>query len=69
MLAGPRSREVLAKLTDASLDNTSFSWLSGKEVMVAGIPLRALRINYVGELGWELHAPMDKMEVLYDAIW
>jgi dimethylglycine dehydrogenase len=33
------------------------------------VPLRALRVNYVGELGWELHAPMDKMEDLYDAVW
>jgi dimethylglycine dehydrogenase len=69
VLAGPRSREVLAKLTDASLDNASFRWLSGREITVAGVTLRALRVNYVGELGWELHAPMDKMEDLYDAVW
>jgi dimethylglycine dehydrogenase len=69
VLAGPRSREVLAKLTDAGLDNPSFPWLSGKEITVAGIVLRALRVNYVGELGWELHPPMDRMEDLYEALF
>ena len=69
VLAGPHSREVLAGLTDASLDNESFRWLTGKEITVAGVPLRALRVNYVGELGWELHPQMDQMEALYDALW
>jgi len=69
VLAGPRSRDVLCKLTDTSLDNASFPWLGGKEITVAGISLRALRVNYVGELGWELHPSMDAMEELYDALW
>jgi dimethylglycine dehydrogenase len=69
VLAGPRSREVLAKLTETSLDNDSFPWLTGKEITVANVPLRALRVNYVGELGWELHPHMHQMEELYDALW
>jgi dimethylglycine dehydrogenase len=69
VLAGPRSREVLAKLTETSLDNDSFPWLTGKEITVAGVPLRALRVNYIGELGWELHTPMHQMDKLYDALW
>ena len=69
VLAGPRSREVLAKLTDAKLDNASFRWLSGKEIVVAGLPTRALRVNYVGELGWELHPLMEHMPAIYDALW
>ncbi|MEZ5888080.1 MAG: FAD-dependent oxidoreductase [Paracoccaceae bacterium] len=69
VLAGPRSREVLAPLTDADLTNASFRWLSGQEIVIAGIPVRALRVNYVGELGWELHAPMADLASLYDAIW
>jgi dimethylglycine dehydrogenase len=36
---------------------------------VAGVPLRALRVNYVGELGWELHTPVAQLETLYDAVW
>ena len=68
VLAGPRSRDILADLTDAPLDNTSFRWLSGREIRVAGAPVRALRVNYVGELGWELHPAMGDMERLYDAL-
>ena len=69
VLAGPRSRDVLAKLTDADLTNASFPWLTGQEITVAGIATRALRVNYVGELGWELHPGMQDMDALYDALW
>jgi len=69
VLAGPRSREVLAKLTDNSLENDTFRWLSSKEITVAGVSLRALRVNYVGELGWELHPLMADLETVYDALW
>ncbi|MGB5560048.1 MAG: aminomethyltransferase family protein, partial [Paracoccaceae bacterium] len=69
VVAGPKSRDVLAPLTDADLTNASFRWLSGQEITIAGISVRALRVNYVGELGWELHAPMEQLETLYDAIW
>ena len=69
VLAGPKGREVLAKLTDSDLGNAAFRWLSGREIVVAGVPVRALRVNYVGELGWELHAPMADLERLYDAVW
>src|ERR1700719_2695268 len=58
VLSGPRSREVLAQLTDAPLGNGEFRWLTAREISVAGQPVRALRVSYVGELGWELHAPM-----------
>ena len=68
VLAGPLSRDVLTKLTTADLSNTSFRWLTGKEIVVAGVALRALRVNYVGELGWELHAPMGQLEKTYDAV-
>ncbi len=68
VLAGPCSRNVLTRLTDEDLQNT-FPWLSGREIEVAGVPVRALRVNYVGELGWELHCPMDRLRTLYDAVW
>ncbi|MFL5259139.1 MAG: FAD-dependent oxidoreductase [Hyphomicrobiales bacterium] len=69
VLAGPRSREVLASLTTADLSNRSFRWLTGKEIDVAGVRgVRALRVNYVGELGWELHTPMQDMPRLFDAL-
>ncbi len=69
VVAGPRSRELLSGLTDADLSNESFRWLTGREIEVAGVALRALRVNYVGELGWELHAPMDRLAELYEAVW
>ena len=68
VLAGPHARDVLAKVTTAPLDNHAFPWLSGMEIDIAGMPVRALRVNYVGELGWELHPLMDHMEALYDAL-
>jgi dimethylglycine dehydrogenase len=69
VLAGPRSREVLAKLTDAELSNEAFPWLTGKEININGAPVRALRVNYVGELGWELHPANEFVGDLYDALW
>jgi len=69
VLAGPKARDVLAGLTDTDLSNASFRWLTAKETMVAGIPgIRLLRVNYVGELGWELHCPMADMPKLFDAL-
>ncbi len=69
VLSGPRSRELLQRLTDAPLGNEEFPWLSAREISVAGHLVRALRVSYVGELGWELHPPIGSTAALYDAIW
>jgi len=69
VLMGPKSRNVLSQLTSENLDNKNFPWLKGKEIEINTVPVRALRINYMGELGWELHHPMNQMEKLYDAIY
>jgi len=69
VLVGPNSRKVLSQLTSQNLHNNDFPWLKGKEILINKIPVRALRVNYVGELGWELHHPMNQMESLYDAIY
>jgi dimethylglycine dehydrogenase len=69
VLSGPSSRELLRLLTDADLGNEAFRWLRARELDIAGHPVRALRVSYVGELGWELHAPMASLPGLYDAIW
>jgi dimethylglycine dehydrogenase len=69
VLAGPKSRKVLSQLTSQNLHNNDFPWLKGKEILINKIPVKALRVNYIGELGWELHHPMDQMELLYDAIY
>jgi len=69
VVSGPRSRELLSRLTEADLGNDAFPWLRGREILIAGQPVRALRVSYVGELGWELHPPMASLPALYDAIW
>jgi len=69
ILVGPRSRDVLSQVTTTPLDNATFPWLSMKMIDTACGPVRALRVNYVGELGWELHAATDQMLPLYNAIW
>lgn len=69
VLGGPKSRDVLRQVTQAPLDNESFPWLRAQEIEVAGSNVRALRMSYQGELGWELHVPMDDMSTVYDALW
>jgi dimethylglycine dehydrogenase len=69
MLAGPKAREILKAATQAPLDNQAFRWLSAQEITVAGVEgVRALRVTYTGELGWELHAPMAGMAKIYEAL-
>jgi dimethylglycine dehydrogenase len=67
-VTGPRSRDVVGGLTDTDLTSASFRWLTGQEIDVAGVPVKALRVSYVGELGWELHVPIDQMLPLYEAL-
>ena len=67
-VTGPRARDVLAACTDADLSCDAFPWLTAREVHVAGVPVTAMRVSYVGELGWELHHPIDRMPDLYDAL-
>ncbi|MBI1776840.1 MAG: FAD-dependent oxidoreductase [Proteobacteria bacterium] len=69
VLAGPRAREVLAQVTDAKLGNEAFPWMSAREVEIGFARPLALRINYVGELGWELHAPSEHLVALYQSLW
>jgi dimethylglycine dehydrogenase len=68
ILAGPCAREILARVADADLSNGAFPWLSAREIQVGSTPVRALRINFVGELGWELHHPMECQVALYEAL-
>ena len=70
VLAGPRARDVLAKTTSIRLGNDTFRWLTGKPAEIAGVTgVRLLRVNYVGELGWELHVPMADMPKVFAALW
>ncbi|VVT25562.1 FAD-dependent oxidoreductase [Rhizobium sp. EC-SD404] len=68
VLAGPRARDVLQKLTRASLANADFPWLSGKAINVGAATAHALRVNFVGELGWELHHPIEQQIAIFDRL-
>ena len=67
-LMGPKARFVLAPLTDASLSNTDFPFGTSRRVDLAGIDVLALRMSYVGELGWELYLPNEHAGDLFDAL-
>ncbi|HEX3066618.1 MAG TPA: glycine cleavage T C-terminal barrel domain-containing protein, partial [Dongiaceae bacterium] len=69
VLAGPYARAVLAKVSDADLSNQAFPWLSVRDIEIGYARMLALRVNYVGELGWELHAPMEALSATYDRLW
>ena len=67
-VAGPRARELLQRLTGDPLDNDSFPYLRHRDVTVAGVPCRALRLGFVGELSYELHHPAGRSVELWDAL-
>jgi sarcosine oxidase subunit alpha len=67
-LAGPRARDALAALTDADVSNDALKYLDAKEITVAGVPCLALRIGFVGELGYELHCAASAGEHLWDEL-
>ena len=67
-LAGPRSRDALQRLTEADLSSEAFKYLDAHEIEVAGVATLALRIGFVGELGYELHFPSPAGEHLWDAL-
>jgi sarcosine dehydrogenase len=62
---GPRARDILSPLTD---DDLAFPFATAREIRLAGAPVLAVRITYVGELGWELHVPVEFAVTVYDAI-
>ncbi|MET0850652.1 MAG: FAD-dependent oxidoreductase, partial [Candidatus Rokuibacteriota bacterium] len=65
---GPRSRELLSRLTAAELSNDAFPFSTMREIDLGHAPVRAARITYVGELGWELYVPVEFAAGLYEAL-
>ena len=65
---GPRARDVLQGLTEHDLSNAAFPFGRIKPITLAGAPMLALRVTYVGELGWELHIPVEFAASVYDAL-
>jgi len=69
VLAGPRSRDILGKLTDADLSSEAFPWLTGKPISLGIASVEALRVNFVGELGWEIHHPIEIQAYIFDKLF
>lgn len=67
-VAGPRSRELLQRLTDDPIDPTALPYPGHREIVVAGIPCRAIRVGFVGELSFELHHPRSRSVELWEAL-
>jgi 4-methylaminobutanoate oxidase (formaldehyde-forming) len=63
---GPASRTLIGRLTDADLSNEAFPYLSARQIHAGYAPVLALRVTYVGELGWELHVPAEYAAGVYD---
>jgi heterotetrameric sarcosine oxidase gamma subunit len=63
---GPASRELISRLTDADLGNATFPYMTAQQIYVGYAPVLAIRVTYVGELGWELHVPAEYALGVYD---
>jgi glycine cleavage system aminomethyltransferase T len=68
-LWGPKAREVLETVTRDDISNEGFPYASTKRLTINGLPTRAFRISYVGELGWEIYTPMEHGLKLWDTLW
>lgn len=67
-LMGPKARDVLSAVTEADVSNAAFPFGHAREIAIAGHTVRALRVTYVGELGWELHVPIQATGAVFDAL-
>ena len=67
-LMGPRSRELLARVSDADLGAAAFPFLTSREIAIGQATARASRVTYVGELGWELYVPVEQAGLVYDEL-
>jgi glycine cleavage system aminomethyltransferase T/glycine/D-amino acid oxidase-like deaminating enzyme len=68
-LWGPRARDILASLTGADVSNEGFPFARCRDIEVGPVRVLASRISYVGDLGWELHVPIEQGARLWDAVW
>ena len=67
-VAGPRSRDLLATLTDADLSNEGWPFMRSRSITVGGVDCLAIRVSFTGDLGWELHCAVDDQVALYTAL-
>lgn len=68
-LCGPQSRTILSLVTKDTISNERFPYMTCKPLYIEYAPTLALRITYVGELGWELHMPVEYAPYVYDTLW
>ncbi len=68
-LWGPAARELLQPLTETDLGNEAFPYMRARELSIGSVPCLAVRVTYVGELGWELYCPTEFGRRLWDTIW
>ena len=68
-LWGPHARDILAPLTPADLSSEAFPFMTAQEITVRSVPVRALRVTYTGELGWELYASAEYGVTLWQTLW
>lgn len=68
-LWGPNARRILEKVTSTDVTHEGFPYFTGRWIEIGVHPVYALRISYVGELGWELHIPIDMALQVWDALW
>ena len=68
-LWGPRARDLLSRVCDTDISNAAFPYLTAETITIAEVPALALRVSYVGELGWEIYAPAEQGLRLWDTLW
>ncbi|KAB2850048.1 MAG: FAD-dependent oxidoreductase [Hyphomicrobiaceae bacterium] len=68
VVTGPRSRELLSRVTPADLSTAAFPWLSWRSIRLGVFEVVAMRVSYAGELGFELHVPMEELVPVYDLV-
>lgn len=67
-LCGPLSRKVLANASEDDIDNEAFAYMTCRNIRIGWAPVMAARVTYVGELGWELHIPVEYMSYVYETL-
>ena len=68
VVAGPKARELMQKVSTDDFSNENFKWLTSQNINVGYAPVNAMRVNFVGELGWELHHPIEYQNHIFDKL-
>lgn len=68
VVAGPKSRELMQRVSDADFSNEAFPWLSARQIDIGHAGSTVARVNFVGELGWEIHHPMEMQNHVFDTL-